>query len=158
MTTKRTTARRATRTMTWALVAAATMLGGLAACSDDGGNSVNVALSEFEVNPDPIEMDAGEIEFVGDNIGGETHEMVVVKAANAADLPTDADGAVVEDELAEGAVIGEIEDIEAQSSKKVKLNLKSGDYVLFCNVTEKKADGTVESHFEEGMHAEFTVN
>lgn len=137
---------------------AAVVLGlGLTACGDDGPPTVSVGLQEFELNPDPITVDAGAVEFVGDNIGGETHEMVVVKAKDAETLPTDGDGAVVEDELPDGAFIGEIEDIESQTSKKVKLELKPGTYVLFCNVTNKKDDGTVESHFAEGMHSTITV-
>ncbi|MBK5287215.1 MAG: hypothetical protein JJE46_01990 [Acidimicrobiia bacterium] len=130
---------------------------GLTACSGDDSPSVDVTLSEWIVEPDPVTVDAGDIEFTGDNAGGETHEMVVVAAKDADALPTDADGAVVEDELPKGALIGEIEDIEAQSSKQVTLKLKAGDYVLFCNVTEEQDDGTIESHFAKGMHSVLTV-
>ncbi len=130
--------------------------GGIAACGgDDEGATIDVTLSEWIVEPDASSADAGEIEFVGDNQGGETHELVVVRAASAESLPTDADGAVVEDELPEGALIGEIEDIEAGSSKAVTLDLEPGGYVLFCNITEEDASGAVESHFEEGMHSDF---
>lgn len=129
---------------------------GVAACGgDDEGATIDVVLSEWIVEPDDSSADAGEIEFVGDNQGGETHELVVVRAASADALPTDADGAVVEDELPEGALIGEIEDIETGSSKEVTLDLESGDYVLFCNITEEDASGAVESHFEKGMHSDF---
>jgi hypothetical protein len=131
---------------------------GLSACGGDDSPAVDVTLSEWLVNPDPTAVDAGKIEFTGDNVGGETHEMVVVAAKNADALPTDADGAVVEDELPEGAFVGEIEDIKAQSSKKVNLDLKAGSYVLFCNVTEKAKDGTVVSHFAKGMHYVLDVN
>jgi hypothetical protein len=125
-----------------------------AGCGDDGDAKVDVTLGEFIVEPDPTSEDSGEIEFVGDNEGGETHELVVVRAANADELPTDADGAVDEAQLPEGALIGEIEDIEAGTSKSVKLDLDAGNYVLFCNVTEED-DGEVESHFANGMHSEF---
>jgi hypothetical protein len=129
---------------------------GVAACSDDDAPTVDVTLGEFVVEPDPTSGEAGEIEFVGDNQGGETHELVLVQAADAAALPVDADGAVVEDDLPEGAFIGEIEDIESESSKSATFDLEAGDYVLFCNVTEEDA-GETESHFAEGMHASFTV-
>ena len=133
---------------------------GAGGCGDDDDDSasVDVTLSEFIVEPDPATANAGEVEIVGDNQGGETHELVVVEAADAADLPVDADGAVVEDELAEGAFIGEIEDIEAQSSKTVTLDLEAGSYVLFCNITEEDQEsGEIESHFAEGMHAGLQV-
>ena len=131
---------------------------GVAGCSGDGTPKAEVLLSEFVVEPDPTSEDAGEIEFVGDNQGSETHEFVVVRADSADALPTDADGAVVEDELEEGALIGEIEDIESGDSKSVTLDLEAGRYVLFCNITEVAESGEVESHFAEGMHAGFEVN
>ena len=71
---------------------------GLAACGDDGGNDVDVTLSEFIVKPDPQGIDDGEVTFKVENAGGETHEFVVVKADSAEDLPTDADGAVDEEQ------------------------------------------------------------
>jgi hypothetical protein len=130
---------------------------GVTACGDDDPPTVDVTLGEFVVEPDPTSDEAGEIEFVADNQGGETHELVLVQAADAAALPVDADGAVVEDELPEGAFIGEIEDIESRSSKSATFDLEAGDYVLFCNVTEEEESGEIESHFAEGMHAPFTV-
>ncbi len=130
---------------------------GIAACSDDDTPSVDVVLGEYIVEPDPTSVDAGETEIVGKNDGGETHELVLVKAADADALPVDADGAVAEDELPDGAFVGELEDIEAGSSKSATFDLEAGDYVLFCNVTEEKDSGDVESHFKEGMSATFTV-
>jgi hypothetical protein len=145
------------RSLTGVVVALVVSGWGLAACGDDGGTTANVTLSEWIVEPDPASVDAGEIEFVGDNKGGETHELVVVRARSADELPTDSDGAVDEEQLPEGALIGEIEDIESESSKSVKLDLETGDYVLFCNITEEQADGSIESHFAEGMHSGFAV-
>jgi hypothetical protein len=128
----------------------------LAGCGDDGDGKVDVTLSEFIVQPEPASVDAGNVEFVGDNVGAETHELVVVRAASADALPRDADGAVDEDRLPAGALIGEIEDIGSASSKSVELELAAGSYVLFCNIVEQE-DGRSESHFAEGMHSPFTV-
>lgn len=133
------------------------MVFGTVGCSSDDAAS-DVVLSEWLVEPDPTSTDAGEVKFTGDNQGGEVHELVVVRADSAADLPTDEDGVVVEDELPEGALIGEIEDIAPDSSDDVTLDLDAGSYVLFCNISEVEPDGEVESHFAEGMHSEFTVN
>lgn len=131
---------------------------GLAACGgDDDDARVEVTLSEWIVEPAPADSAAGEIEFVGDNVGAETHELVVIRADSADGLPTDDDGAVVEDDLEAGALIGEIEDVLTKTSKSVTLELEAGNYVLLCNITEEETDGTIESHFEKGMHAEFTV-
>jgi uncharacterized cupredoxin-like copper-binding protein len=123
---------------------------------DDGGEEVNVVLSEFVVEPDQRSADAGEITFVADNQGGETHEFLVVEAASADELPVDADGAFDEDAFGTENVLGEVEDVEAGGEKELTLNLDPGDYVLHCNVVEEEA-GEVESHFTEGMHATFTV-
>ncbi len=164
-----------------AAMAAVLLLGvGAAACSDDDDDAsssdsdstettettddsmdeagVDVLLSEWIVEPDPTSADAGEVAFKGDNQGGEVHELVVVKADSPDDLPTDADGAVIEDELPEGALIGEIEDIDPGADASVTLNLESGDYVLFCNITEEEDDGSIESHYAEGMVNTFTAN
>jgi len=128
----------------------------LVACSDDGKTKVNVTLSEWIVQPDKGSVKGGEIEFVADNKGAETHELVVVRAASAEALPTDADGAVDEAQLQEGALIGEVEDVASQTSKSVTLDLSSGSYVLFCNIVET-TDGETESHFAKGMHAVLQV-
>lgn len=129
----------------------------LAACSDDDAPSVDVTLGEFVVEPDPTTVDAGEVEIVGDNQGGEPHEIVLVRAADAGALPVDEDGAVVEDELPEDAFIGEIEDIDAGSSQSATFDLEAGAYVLFCNITEESDSGEVESHFANGMQATLAV-
>ncbi len=145
-----------TRAVTGAV--AVSLLGiGLAGCSSDE-SAIEVVLSEWIVEPDPTSADAGDVTFDADNQGGEVHELVVVRADSAADLPTDDAGAVVEDELPEDAIAGEIEDIEAGSTKSVTLELGAGNFVLFCNITEVLPSGEVESHFAEGMHATFTVN
>jgi uncharacterized cupredoxin-like copper-binding protein len=121
----------------------------------DGGEEVNVVVSEFKVEPDPESVGAGEVTFVIDNQGGETHEFLVVDADSADDLPVDDDGAF--DEEAFGNVIDEVEDIESGDTEELTVDLDAGTYVLLCNVVEETESGEVESHFAEGMHATFTV-
>jgi uncharacterized cupredoxin-like copper-binding protein len=122
----------------------------------DGGEEVNVVVSEFKVEPDPESVGAGEVTFVIDNQGGETHEFLVVDADSADDLPVDDDGAF--DEAAFGAdkVLDEVEDIASGDTAELTLDLDAGTYVLLCNVVEDE-DGEVDSHFANGMHAMFTV-
>ena len=130
---------------------------GAAACGGGGGKNVNVELSEYTVKPDPTTTKAGTIKFTGQNKGGSTHEMVVVKAGDAAALPTDADGAVDEEQLEKGQAQGEVEDVATGTSKSVELKLTPGRYVVFCNVVED-VDGTKVSHFKKGMHSIVTVS
>lgn len=126
-------------------------------CSSSGGD-VDVALSEWVVQPDPGSVSAGDITFTADNQGSEAHEMVIVRAASVAALPTDADGAVDEGQIPDADFIGEVEELEAGSTGTLSENLAAGTYVIFCNITEEEADGSIESHFAEGMHVVFTVD
>jgi uncharacterized cupredoxin-like copper-binding protein len=144
------------RGIRWPMVAIAFLLLSAAGCGDDDdgeGAEVDVVLSEFIVDPSEDSVEAGEVTFALDNQGGETHEFLVVEAASADALPVDDDGAF--DEEADG-VVDEVEDIEAGDTAELTLDLEAGDYVLLCNVVEDE-DGEPESHFAEGMHANFTV-
>lgn len=127
-----------------------------AGCGDDGGETIDVVLSEYIVEPDDDSVEAGEVTFALDNQGGEAHEFVVVEAASAGDLPLDEDGAFDEEAFGEENVLDEVEDIEPGAEEELGLDLESGDYVLLCNIVEDE-DGEVESHFAEGMHTTFTV-
>ena len=123
----------------------------------DGGEEVNVVISEFTVEPDPESVDAGEVTFVVDNQGGDTHEFLVVDADSADALPVDDDGAFDEAAFGEDKVLDEVEDIESGATAELTLDLEAGTYLLLCNVVEEEESGEVESHFMKGMHATFTV-
>jgi hypothetical protein len=120
-------------------------------------SDVIVVLGEWVVDPTPTSAAAGELTFTADNQGGEDHEMVVVRADDPADLPTDADGAVDEEQIAEDDFIGEIEEFPSGEQETATFEMDAGTYVLFCNITETEDDGEVESHFAEGMVTTFTA-
>ncbi|MBK5229291.1 MAG: hypothetical protein JJE05_12405 [Actinobacteria bacterium] len=122
----------------------------LASCGGDSGPKVE--LSEYTVSVTPESVDSGETTFAVENVGGETHEFVVVKTdLDSADLPTTDDGSV--DEEGSGIeAVDEIEDITDGSSADLTVDLETGSYVLFCNVVD---DSVV--HYQEGMHTSFTV-
>lgn len=162
--------KKRSRTLLLVVVLGITAAFGLAACGDGdddeaagtsttGGPEadVTVLLSEFIVEPDPAETAAGEVTILADNQGGETHELVIARGDDPAALPTDENGAVDEAALPAGALIGEIEEFPAQEQRTATFTLDAGSYVLFCNITETEDDGTVESHFVEGMRAVLTV-
>lgn len=127
----------------------------LTACSS-GGGSLDVSLYEWGVDPSATSVDAGEVTFNATNDGGETHELVIVKDVAPADLPVDEDGKVIEDDLPEGAFIGEIEEFEAGGAESASFDLEAGTYTLFCNIVEVE-DGEAESHFQEGMVTTISV-
>jgi uncharacterized cupredoxin-like copper-binding protein len=146
--------RLATRRM--AIGVAALSLVAVGCAGGGGGEPVNVVLGEFVVEPEPTSASAGEVTFTADNQGGETHELVVVQAASADELPVDEDGAFDEESFGEDNVLGEVEDVESGTQQELTLDMESGTYVLLCNVTEEE-DGEIESHFSEGMHTTFNV-
>jgi len=129
---------------------------------------INVNLTEYIVAPSPESAPAGTVTFTAKNIGGEDHELVVIKTDLAEDeLPTSEDGGV--DEAGEGIdVIGEIEEFPAGEEQTASFELEAGAYVLICNIVEtavvhegdatpSEPDGEPFSHYAEGMHAAFTV-
>lgn len=118
------------------------------ACSG-GGDSIDVSLFEWGVDPSTSSVSAGDVTFNATNDGGEPHELVIVKDVAPGDL-TVVDGKVDEDGLPAGAFIGEIEEFEAGTSESATFDLEAGTYTIFCNITEEE-DGEIESHFENGM-------
>ena len=124
----------------------------LGACGGSNAKPVDVFMADFTMKPSVSSIAAGTIKFTVHNDGAFGHEMVVVKAAAAADLPTKADGEVDEDAIPESDRMGEVAAVNPGFSKTLKLKLSAGKYILFCN----NVDGT-KVHFKEGMYADFTV-
>jgi plastocyanin len=122
----------------------------IAACTG-GAGEVEVSLFEWSVEPSTDSVASGEVTFVATNDGGEAHELVIVKDVAPGDLPTDDTGKVVEDDLPEGAFIGEIEEFAAGETESATFDLAPGTYTLFCNIVEEEDTGEFESHFQEGM-------
>lgn len=127
---------------------------GLAACSDDGGGTVDVTLQEWAVVPSEDTASAGEITFALSNDGEDTHEFVVIKTdLDPGSLPTAEDGSVSEE--GEGMeVIDEVEDLASGGSEELTVDLDAGNYVLICNIVEE-TEG--EIHYQNGMRTAFTV-
>lgn len=119
---------------------------------------VAVTLQEFAVSADPASVSAGPVTFDVTNDGpDDVHELVVISTdLGPTELPTDKDGAVVED--GKGMeVVDEIEDIPVGESPTLSVDLAAGSYVLICNVLQKEPDGTLEAHYSVGMRTGFTV-
>lgn len=115
-----------------------------------GDDGVTVVLSEWDVEvPDGIE--AGSVAITADNVGGEPHELVIVRADSVDGWEQDDEGKVLEDQFAAADFLGEIEEFEAGGSESGTFDLTAGTYVFFCNIVEAEEDGSFESHFDEGM-------
>jgi mRNA-degrading endonuclease RelE of RelBE toxin-antitoxin system len=135
-----------------ALVAGAALLGTTTPALAKGEPQLKVRLIEFKVKPARDYVTKGKTKFALKNAGTEVHEFVVVRGDDAAALPTDADGAVDESQIAKKDQIGEVEDIKKGKTVSKIFRLKPGSYVLFCNIVDEEEDGTIVSHFKEGMH------
>ncbi len=128
--------------------------GAIAGCSSSDASAVKVTLSEWVLTAKPASVDAGKVTFVANNVGGEEHEMLVVRGTKA-DLPTKADGSLDEKAL-ESRILGEIAGIKAQTDKSKDFDLKKGTYTVICNA-ESTISGKKVSHFVKGMIDEITV-
>jgi hypothetical protein len=114
-------------------------------------------LDEWVIETGDPNAPAGAVGFAAENIGEEPHELVVLAGVEPDALPLDDDGALDEDALPSGALIGEIEPFPAGEPCDGVFDLDPGEYTLICNITEEEPDGTIESHLEEGMLTTFTV-
>ena len=142
-----------------ALVGLVTVGLAITACGGDddaGGDTIDVVVSEWSVEA-PATAKAGTVTINVSNEGGETHELVVVRADSSAGFDMDDTGKVDEDGFAEGDFIGEITEFEAGTSSSGTFELTPGTYILFCNIVEEEPDGTFESHFVEGMQTTLVV-
>lgn len=116
------------------------------ASSPAPAGSIAVELSEWKVVPAQASSSAGSVTFVLANKGTQVHEFVVVKTDMKADtLP------VVDNKIDESALtsVDEVEDIAVGATPTLTVDLAPGHYVLLCNI---------ETHYGQGMRADFDVN
>ncbi len=139
-------------------------------------------LSEFTIVPPTNALHAGSVLITADNVGGEVHELVIVRAPSADALPMKADGSVDEDKIAAADKVGEIDKVAVRARQSKTFDLTSGTYVAFCNIADAMmgtdttvmgsatsmmngisspmggmGSGTGHVHFAKGMHIAFTV-
>jgi len=125
------------------------------------GGNVSVNLNEWKIVTSDDNIPAGNVTLNIKNSGKEVHEIMVLKlTTNAAPgkLPTGSDGALDEDNIAKiGEKIGEMEDIQPNSNKSLKVSLAPGRYAIVCNRVDKETDGSTEAHYMKGMSIALNV-
>ncbi|MFL5894217.1 MAG: cupredoxin domain-containing protein [Thermoleophilaceae bacterium] len=99
---------------------------------------VAVTLGEMFVRPGATSVKSGKVTFNVHNSGKLVHEMIVARTPIA----------VAGSRASEKTSVGEVSELRPGTSGHVKLNLKPGSYVLFCNVP---------GHYAAGQHVAFTV-
>src|SRR4029079_16758743 len=103
----------------------------LGACGGSKATTVNVTMADFSLKPEVPSVAAGTIKFEVRNNGTFGHEMVVVKAADAGDLPTKPDGEVNEDAIPESERRGEVDAGHPGFSKQSTVKIRAAKAVLF---------------------------
>jgi uncharacterized cupredoxin-like copper-binding protein len=110
---------------------------------------VRITLRDFEIELSETNLDGGELSFMATNEGPSVHEFEVFSVPDGVDaerLPVSDSVADTEGEGLE--VIDEVEDIAPATTASLLLSLEPGTYAVICNLP---------GHYEQGMHAAFTV-
>jgi uncharacterized cupredoxin-like copper-binding protein len=100
---------------------------------------VSAQLGDYTVRPDVTSVPAGKVTFHATNVGQVPHELMIERMP----IKMDAPGQPNED-----AAQGMIDDMGPGQSGSMTLNLKPGNYMLFCNVP---------GHYSMGQHTMFKV-
>lgn len=130
------------RSLAVVLVLTAASCGGSNAGSS---NDVAVTLKDFSLTAEPATFASGDVTFAIANQGATVHEFVIIRSDDGpGQLPVE-NGLIPEDQV---DIVDEAEDIAPGTNATLSVNLEPGSYVLVCNLP---------SHYEEGMHAAFTV-
>jgi hypothetical protein len=133
-------------------------------------------VNEFTIKLSQPILEGAPVKITVNNIGGEEHEVVIVKASAISDLPTKPDGSVDEEKIPPSAKMGEIAQVYPNKSKSADFTLAAGSYVAFCNLIDQMGAGSMMDsgsmmggtnasampktghvHFARGMYLLFTV-
>jgi uncharacterized cupredoxin-like copper-binding protein len=115
-----------------------------AGSSDTGG--VSATEKDFSIDLATSSAPAGSVTFNISNEGPSAHEFVIIKTDDAPDALPVKDNTVEEDKI---DVVDEAEDIAPSTTATLTTDLEAGSYVIICNIP---------AHYEQGMHAAFTVS
>lgn len=113
---------------------------------------VAASLMEWAIEA-PTEYVAGEVTFTATNDGNFPHEFVVIQGESYESLPLAEGGAVIEDDLPTGALLGRTARIGGGSSDELTVTLAPGNYVLLCNL-----GGGAQSHAGRGQRLDISVS
>jgi uncharacterized cupredoxin-like copper-binding protein len=114
--------------------------------------TVDVKLTEWIVAPEPKAVAAGAITFNAENIGGNQHELFIIKTDLAPEaLPVKDDGSF-DEAGADAQVVARIAQLQRKGVGSVTAELEPGAYVLICNVVDQSG-----SHYKAGMRVAFQV-
>ena len=125
-----------------------------AGCSSSSSSSgasipegaVGVTEQDFSISVSSSSAAAGDVTFAITNNGPSAHEFVIIASdEDPASFEVGDDGTVPEESL---DVVDEQEDIAPGTTPILTTSLDAGSYVFICNLP---------GHYQQGMHAGFTV-
>jgi len=124
-----------------------------AGCGGSSASPTATALTvrerDFAITLPIRTLAAGDVVLRDVNRGPDAHELIVVRADSAAALPLRHDGLTVDEDALEKATVGALEPDGAGTVRDLRVRLKPGRYVLFCNMS---------GHFKGGMHTTLVVH
>ena len=111
------------------------------------GRVVDVTERDFQITVSQRTVQAGSVVFRDTNRGPDQHELIVARVRETK-LPVRSDGLTVSEEKLEKSIVGTLEPGPPNSVRELRVQLKPGHYVLFCNMF---------GHFMGGMRADVVV-
>lgn len=115
--------------------------GGTASRATSAPSPTAFVLQEWSMTAPTTQLRAGQVVVTATNRGSETHELVIVRADNAASLPTKSDGSIDEEKIPEASKPGEIADIKAGTTSTKTIDLSPGSYLAICNLVDTMGMG-----------------
>ena len=123
----------------------------LSACSSHSaspkGAVVRVTVKDFRIKLSRTRVRAGEVRFVVKNRGPDTHEVLIARTSAA--LPLRADNITVDEDALEPVTVDEVEAEPPGAERVLEVNLRPGQYELFCNMA---------GHYLGGMRVRLVVS
>ena len=121
-----------------------------AGCGDSGGSDggggegPQITLRDFAIEISETGFQPGSVTFEARNEGPSVHEFEVFSGGTGEGLEVSSGVADTESLV----LIDELEEIAPGTSGSLTLDLQPGTYAVICNLP---------AHYEQGMHASFTV-
>ncbi len=113
-----------------------------------GGAVVGVTERDFHIATTTTHVAAGSLTLRIHNAGPDEHELIVAPERQDG-LPLRADGFTVSEESIASSEPGSIQPQQPEHTELLRMRLKPGRYVLFCNM---------EGHYMAGMHTVLVVH
>jgi uncharacterized cupredoxin-like copper-binding protein len=113
-----------------------------------GGGTPDVRINEHDFGIQaPKAVHPGEITFLVRNQGPDDHELIVARETRGRP-PLRSDGLTVDEEALSKVIAGGLEPGAPGSVRRLRVTLRPGRYVLFCNMS---------GHYLGGMHTVLIV-